>query len=106
MQITKKSVDLPEERYKALAIFMGWEEKIMTTTESPNYEIDNPQSFVDFIIEKDSAFMLDVLKRFAMQEAEALASQKQEEAKQILEQAEVSAEQVAKSLFSTTVEHD
>lgn len=104
MKITKTSVELPEEKFKALAIFMGWKEKIMTETESPNYEIDNPQSFTDFIIEKDSAFLTDILKRFNMQEAEAMATQKENEAKEMRKIAEAQALEVAHSLFEVTVE--
>ena len=95
MRITKSTAEMPEERYKALAIFMGWNEQIMTTTESPNYEIPNPQSFTEYLIEKDSAFMLDWIKRFNMQEAELQAKAKQDEATQILEDAKIQAEQIA-----------
>lgn len=104
MKITKTSIDLPEERFKALAIFMGWTEKVMTTTESPNHEIDNPQSFTDFIIEKDSAFMADTLKRFNMQEAENIVMQKKQEAENILLNAEIQALEIAKSLFEVVIE--
>lgn len=104
MKITKTSVELPEERFKALAIFMGWSETVMTETESPNYPVNNPQSFTDFIIEKDSAFMLDWLKRFNMQEAEILAKQKEQEAEDILRNAEAEASQIASSLFDVVIE--
>lgn len=95
MRITKSTLDMPEERYKALAEFMGWKENILTTTESPNYEIPNPQSFTEYLIEKDSAFMIDWIKRFNMQEAELQTKEKQEEAAQILEDAKIQAEQIA-----------
>lgn len=104
MKITKTSVELPEARFKALAQFMGWTEQVMTTDLSPNVPIDNPQSFTDYIIEKDSAFMKDILVRFNLQEAEILAKQKRDEANQILEDAKVQAEQIASGLFEVIVE--
>ena len=49
MKLKLETIDLPEATIQNFAEFCGWKEKVMTETESPNYEIDNPVSFADFL---------------------------------------------------------
>lgn len=104
MKIKYQSADVPEETMKAFAIFLGWPEKIMTTTESPNYEIDNTQTFTDFIKERYGLPIQNDLTKFNMQEAERLAEQKKNEAQEIIDTAKVQAEAIANSMFEMTIE--
>lgn len=104
MRIKYQSAEVSEETMRDFAIFLGWKPQIMTTTESPNYEIDNPQTFIAFIKEKYGSPIQEDLAKFNMQEAENQVKELNKQAREIINQAKAQAEAIANSMFEVTIE--
>ena len=50
-----------------LALDNGWTRTIMTTTESPNYEVENPETATKFLDKKFNAPLRDAIKAYMKQ---------------------------------------
>jgi hypothetical protein len=61
---------LTKEELKEFATDNGWKEKVMTTTESPNYEIPNPVGAEDYLRDKFNAPIVEAYKVFKLKDAE------------------------------------
>lgn len=59
-----KSADLPEETWINFAEWLGWQKQVMTITESPNYLIDNPQTYVDYLEHRYMQPIRDDIKNY------------------------------------------
>lgn len=104
MIISIKSINLPEETIKDFATFIGWKEFVMTTTESPNYEIDNPQTYTQFIEEKYGTPIWKDISNWNLQTAEMEAKALQDQANTILEEAKLLTDARAKEVVTVIVE--
>lgn len=102
IEITLKNFS--EEQIKGLAIQEGWTEMIMTTTESPNYAIDNPISALQYLDTKFMNPLREAIKDFRLQEAKALAEQKRQEAEEIIKNAEEADKEYIEGLIVISVE--
>ena len=100
-----ETADLSNEQWKAFAITtpeVGWTEQVMTTTESPNYIIDNPKTYnqaIDEYIRKVTDPFFKAVIDFNMQEAKVLADEKRAEAEAIEKEARIIAEQTANEII-------
>lgn len=103
IEITVKN--FTTEQIEALAIKEGWTKQIMTTTESPNYLIDNPVSALQFLDTKFMSPIRNAIKDFRLQEAKALAEQKRKEAEELLKSAEEADKEYINSLIVINVEN-
>ena len=117
MRITIQSVDLPEATLKNFAIFLGWQEKIINykvdellpideeTGENPNLlEVDNPQTFLEYIGEKYGTPIWNDIANWNLQTAGAEANLIKEQANSIDEEAKSLADQRAKQVVSIIIE--
>lgn len=64
------------QQVKEFAHDNGWNENILTTTESPNYEIPNPIKAKEYLRSKFNAPILEAYKAFKLKSAKALAEEK------------------------------
>jgi hypothetical protein len=103
MRIILQSIELPEATVKNFAEFLGWKERIMTENQSPNYEIDNPQTFLEFINNKFGTPIWEAISAWNLQQAQALAKAKIDAANQEVEAARVLADQRAKEVVTIEV---
>lgn len=83
--------NLTAKQLKEFATDNGWSEQIMTTTESPNYLIDNPIHAREYLRNKFNAPIEEAYKAFKLktvrqstEEKIRLANQELEQAKQTL----------------------
>lgn len=104
MIIKIQSVDLPEATIKNFAQFIGWSEFIMTTDQSPNVEIENPQTFTQYIEEKYGSPIRNDVSRWNLQTAEAEAQALKDQADQIIADAKVIADSAANEVITIVIE--
>lgn len=74
MKLKLETVDMPEERFRAFAEFLGWTPTVMTEDLSPNVPVENPQTFLDFFEARYGGLIRDDVARFRAQVAEAEAA--------------------------------
>ena len=105
LKIKLESIDLPEELFKAFATkFCGWTEKVMTTTESPNYEVDNPVSYTDAIKDKyGTPIWLDIAQ-FNIEQLKEVEEEKIKSIRETIKTIEEGALEQAKEIITVTVE--
>lgn len=105
MKIKLESVDLPEETFKIFAIkYCDWTEKVMTTTESPNYEIDNPVTFTDAIKNKYGTPIWKDVAQFNSEQLIAVEEANISKSRQIISTIQEQAVEQAKDIIILTVE--
>lgn len=92
------------EQIEGLATQEGWNKQVMTTTESPNYLIDNPQTALQFLDEKFMSPIRASVKAYRLAEAKALAEQKKDEADAELKAIEEADKPFIDSLIQISVE--
>lgn len=102
MKLSISTIELPETTLQNFAIFIGWVD-------------GDPQTFTDYIKTRYSNPILEDIKNFNLQEAQATANMKTYEASKVMEQVQqendqalqaavVQAEQTANSMIETTVQ--
>lgn len=99
MIIKIQSADLPEATIKNFAQFVGWKEFVMTTDQSPNVEIENPQTFLQYLEEKYSTPIRNDVANWNLQEATAQANALKQEADEIIAQAKLEADEIAMQII-------
>lgn len=102
IEITLKN--FTEEQIKGLAIQEGWHEMIMTTTESPNYEIPNPESAIQYLDRTKLQPIRDAIAKYRLTESRLLAESKIKEAQEELKAVEEADKEYAENLISIIVE--
>lgn len=78
---------LTKEQLREFATDNGWKNMIMTTTESPNYEVKNPIRSAEYLREKFNAPVLEAYKAFKLKGAKTLSELKIKQAQEELESA-------------------
>lgn len=104
MKLKLESIDLKEEVWKAFAIKNGWQEKVMTVDLSPNVEVDNSQSFVDFIVNQYGNPIWADIAEFNVQESQKKADEIKAKADDELAIAQEEALNNAKEIVTLTIE--
>lgn len=105
MRIVQSTIDLPETTWKAFATkYCSWTEKVMTTDQSPNVEIDNPITWQTAIQTKYHTPILTDIADFNLDQTKADVQAKIQVANQELEQAKVAALAQANQVVTFIVE--
>jgi len=104
MKLSFSTVDFEEQVWQAFAVSIGWTPQVMTTTESPNYLIDNPITFGDFIINKYGQPLYQDLANFNVAQVKEQTDAAIATATQTLVDAQSQAEEEAKTLITVTIE--
>lgn len=92
------------EQIENLALDNGWIRMIMTTTESPNYEIENPVSALQFLDNKFNEPLRQAIRAYRLKEAKAIADSKIAEAQAELKAVEEADKEYVDNLISVIVE--
>lgn len=98
MKLSITTSDLPDETWLAFAVFHGYPPQVMTTTESPNYLINNPQTVKEFLAEKFLAPIQSGVESFLVATKKRELSEQQAIIDAQLAQAAVAAKQHAREL--------
>jgi len=77
--------NLTPKQLKEFATDNGWSEQIMTTTESPNYLIDNPVHAKEYLRDNFNRPVLEAYKAFKLKGAKLSAELKMKQAQEELE---------------------
>lgn len=101
--IEQKIIGFTIEQIENLALDKGWTRKIMTTTESPNYEIDNPVTAIQFLDKKFNAPIREAIKAFRLKEAKQIADSKIQEAQAELKAIEEADSEYIDSIIKVSV---
>lgn len=80
--------NLTAKQLKEFATDNGWSEQIMTTTESPNYAIDNPMNAREFLRDKFNAPILEAYKAFKLKSVKHQVDEKIRLANEEMKQAQ------------------
>lgn len=102
IEITLKNFS--EEQIRGLAIQEGWKKMVMTTTESPNYEIPNPESALEYLDKTLLEPIRDAIATYRLTEARLLAESKIKEAQDELKAVEEADKEYVDKLISIIVE--
>lgn len=105
MKIVQSTIDLPEEVWKAFATkYCSWTEKVMTTDQSPNVEIDNPITWQTAIQTKYHTPILTDIADFNLEQIKADVLSKLQVVNQEFEQAKAVALQQAGQVITFLVQ--
>lgn len=102
IEITLKNFS--EEQIKGLAIQEGWTEIVMTTTESPNYEIPNSETAIQYLDRTLLQPIRDAVAKYRLTETRLLAESKIKEAQDELKAIEEADKEYVDNLISVIVE--
>lgn len=102
IEITLKN--FTEEQIKGLAIQEGWQENVWTTTESPNYEIPNTESAIQYLDRTKLQPIRDAIAKYRLTESRLLAESKIKEAQEELKAVEEADKEYVENLISMIVE--
>lgn len=102
IEITLKG--FTQEQIKALATQEGWHEMIMTTTESPNYEIPNTETAIKYLDRTLLQPIRDAIAKYRLTEARLLAESKIKQAQNELKAIEESDKEHVDNLIQVIVE--
>ena len=104
IKITQTITGATNEQIEALATDNGWTKQVMTTTESPNYPIDNPETalmFLDRVCNEKVRTMLEV---FNLTEAKQVKDTTVAEAEATYQVAKGAVEEYVENIISVIVE--
>jgi hypothetical protein len=104
MKLSFTTADFDEATWIEFAKFLGWKEQVMTTTESPNYLIDNTVSYKDYIINKYGEIIFADLANFNISQVKEQVDIAIATANQTLADAKYQAEQEAKTLITAVID--
>lgn len=93
-----------KEQIEAFATFCGWSKQIMTTTESPNYLVDNTESAIEYLKRTQLKDFVSNLAYFKSLQDRQVIQDKMKAINDELEELESSAKADAQSLISVTLE--
>lgn len=104
IEITLKGFS--EEQIKGLAIQEGWTEMVLTTTESPNYEVPNPESALNYLDRVLLQRVREAIAKYRLTEARLLAESKIKEAQQELKAVEEADKEYVNNLIKVSVDNN
>ena len=92
-----KSADLPEETWINFASWLGWQKQVMTTTESPNYLVDNPETYIDYLERRYMQPIRDDVKAYNIHLGEEAIKEQAKDALALLDKARADAKAYAEA---------
>ena len=104
MKLSFTTADFDEATWKEFARCIGWQEQVMTISESPNYLIDNPVAYADFIINKYGEPIYSDLANFNIAQVKEQTDAQIAQANQAMADAKSQAEVEAKTLITAVIE--
>ncbi len=104
MKLTFTTADFDEPTWIAFAQSIGWTTQVLTIDQSPNYLIDNPVKYADFIISKYAKPLYQDLADFNVAQIKEQTDAQIAQANKTLKDAQTAALQEAATLVTAVIE--